>query len=58
MRKAGEILAQVHEELHAAVHPGMSTLDIDKLGERLIRSMDVFLPLKITMDILHPSACP
>ena len=36
MRKAGEILAQVHEELHAAVHPGMSTLDIDKLGERLI----------------------
>ena len=38
MRKAGEILAQVHEELHAAVHPGMSTLDIDKLGERLIRS--------------------
>jgi len=32
MRKAGEILAQVHEELHAAVHPGMSTLDIDKLG--------------------------
>ena len=37
MRKAGEILAQVHEELHAAVHPGMS-LDIDKLGERLIRS--------------------
>ena len=47
MRKAGEILAQVHEELHAAVHPGMSTLDIDKLGERLIRSMDVFLPLKL-----------
>ena len=38
MRKAGEILAQVHEELHAAVHPGMSSLDIDKLGERLIRS--------------------
>ena len=38
MRKAGEILAQVHEELHAAVHPGMSTMDIDKLGERLIRS--------------------
>ena len=38
MRKAGEILALVHEELHAAVHPGMSTMDIDKLGERLIRS--------------------
>jgi len=28
MRKAGEILAQVHEELHAAVHPGMSWTSI------------------------------
>lgn len=38
MRKAGEILAEVHEELAKALHPGMSTLDIDKLGEKLIRS--------------------
>lgn len=47
MRKAGEILAQVHEELHAAVHPGMSTLDIDKLGERLIRSHGCIPSFKI-----------
>lgn len=38
MRKAGEILAKVHEELAAAIHPGMSTMDIDRLGEKLIRS--------------------
>lgn len=38
MRKAGEILAKTHEELHAALRPGMSTLDIDRLGEKIIRS--------------------
>lgn len=38
MREAGRILAQVHEELGKAIEPGMSTLDIDRLGERLIRS--------------------
>ncbi|MBQ6815067.1 MAG: type I methionyl aminopeptidase, partial [Lachnospiraceae bacterium] len=37
MREAGRILANVHEELRAAIRPGMSTLDIDKLGEKLIR---------------------
>ncbi len=38
MRKAGEILAKTHEELGKALHPGMSTLDIDRLGEKIIRS--------------------
>ena len=37
MREAGKILAKVHEELKEAIHPGMSTLDIDKLGEKIIR---------------------
>lgn len=37
MRKAGEILARTHEELAAALRPGMSTLDIDRLGEKIIR---------------------
>lgn len=37
MRKAGRILAKVHEELGKAIQPGMSTLDIDRLGEKLIR---------------------
>ena len=38
MRKAGEILAATHEELRIAIKPGMSTLDIDRLGEKIIRS--------------------
>lgn len=37
MREAGKILASVHEELGKAIKPGMSTKDIDDLGEKLIR---------------------
>lgn len=38
MRAAGKILAKVHEDLGKELRPGMSTLDIDKLGEDMIRS--------------------
>lgn len=38
MRKAGEILAQVHNDLSKEVKPGVSTWKIDKLGEEMIRS--------------------
>ena len=37
MREAGRLLAEVHEELAAFIKPGISTKDIDKLGEKLIR---------------------
>lgn len=37
MREAGRILARVHEQLGAAIEPGMSTMDVDMLGEKLIR---------------------
>ena len=37
MRKSCQILAKVHDELGKAIEPGMSTLDIDRLGEKLIR---------------------
>ena len=37
MREADRILAEVHEELGAFIRPGISTLDIDILGEKLIR---------------------
>lgn len=37
MREAGKILAKVHEELAKFVKPGMTTLEIDKKGEELIR---------------------
>ena len=33
MRQAGKILAKVHEALGKELKPGMSTLDIDRLGE-------------------------
>lgn len=38
MREAGKILAAVHDELEQFVRPGISTKDIDKKGEELIRS--------------------
>ena len=37
MREAGKILAAVHEQLGEAIKPGMSTKEIDILGEKLIR---------------------
>ncbi len=40
MREAGRRLEYVHEQLGKAVRPGMSTLDIDTLGEKLIREQD------------------
>lgn len=39
MRKSGKLLAKVHDELGQAIRPGMSTLDIDRLGEKLIRGL-------------------
>lgn len=38
MTKAGQILEQVHLEMEKALRPGMSTWEIDKLGEEVIRS--------------------
>ena len=37
MREAGRILARVDEELGKMIKPGISTLDIDRAGERMIR---------------------
>ena len=37
MRQSGRILAKVHEQLGEAIKPGISTWDIDALGEKLIR---------------------
>ncbi len=38
MSEAGRILEIVHNEIAKALHPGMSTMDIDRLGEEVIRS--------------------
>ena len=37
MRESGRLLSIMHEELHKAIKPGISTLDIDRLGEKIIR---------------------
>jgi len=38
MTEAGRILEIVHEEMKKALRPGMSTKDIDRIGEEVIRS--------------------
>ncbi len=38
MRDAGKILAEVHEQLEELIEPGITSLDIDKKGEELIRN--------------------
>ncbi len=38
MREAGRILAITHDELAKQVKPGMSTFDVDRIGEEIIRS--------------------
>lgn len=38
MRESCKILAEVHAKLGEAIKPGISTLEIDVLGEKLIRS--------------------
>ena len=38
MREAGKILAKVHAGLEKELKPGMSTLQVDRIGEDMIRS--------------------
>jgi len=39
MRQSGHLLAKVHEELHAALEPGITTAELDKIGEDTILSL-------------------
>ena len=39
MREAGRLLAIVHKEMEEAIRPGISTKDIDELGESVIRKL-------------------
>lgn len=39
MRESCRLLAIVHKAMEEAIKPGISTLDIDRLGEKLIRDM-------------------
>lgn len=40
MRESCKILAEVHARLGEQIKPGISTLDVDRMGEELIRSYD------------------
>ena len=39
MRESGRLLALVHEELRKMIRPGITTLDIDRAGEKMIRKL-------------------
>jgi len=36
MRKAGKVVAEMHEKIRAAVRPGVSTADLDRVGREVI----------------------
>ena len=38
MRRAGEIVAETHHALEQALHPGMTTAELDRIAEDVIRS--------------------
>ena len=40
MREAGRILAIVHDEMAKIIRPGVSTMDINRKGEDVIRSFN------------------
>ena len=50
MREAGRILAKVHEELGRTLVPGMSTKEIDRMCEDMIRS---HVCISINDEVVH-----
>ncbi len=52
MRESGRLLSIVHDELGKAIRPGISTKEIDTLGEKLIRSFGC------TPNFLHYNGFP
>lgn len=52
MREAGRLLSIAHEEMRRALKPGMSTWEIDRLGEEVIKSFGC------TPNFLHYNGYP
>lgn len=46
MRRAGAILAEILDELEAALHPGVTTAELDEIAERMIRNADAIPSFK------------
>lgn len=44
MREAGRILGIVHDEMAKIIRPGISTMDINRKGEEVIRSFGASHP--------------
>ena len=56
MREAGKILAETHERLAEIIKPGITTMDIDRLGEKIIRSYGC-IPSFLNYDGYPASIC-
>jgi methionyl aminopeptidase len=46
MRRAGAILAEILDELEAALRPGVTTAELDEIAERMIRDADAIPSFK------------
>lgn len=57
MRDAGKILAEVHEKLAEIIAPGITSLEIDRKGEELIRNAGCIPSFKGYEGILPQSVC-
>lgn len=65
MRDAGRIVAEAHEEVAKAVRPGISTLELDKIAEKYIKSQGAIPAFKgyngfsgsicasVTQEVVH-----
>lgn len=58
MREAGRILSIVHQEMEKIIRPGISTMDINRKGEEVIRSYDCIPSFLNYQDTRHPSVYP
>ena len=56
MREAGRLLALVHEEMAGYVKPGISTMELNKIGEEKIRSFGC-IPSFLNYDGYPASIC-
>lgn len=56
MRQAGKILAKVHEDLAKVIKPGITTKEIDRIAEEMIRSYDC-IPSFLNYNGFPASVC-
>lgn len=56
MREAGRLLALVHEEMAKHIAPGISTMEINQIGEKMIRSFGC-IPSFLNYDGYPASIC-